>query len=294
MTDHMTGRAAARLYRDKITNAARWQSFVPRVGDIVVSTPPKSGTTWVQAMLALLISGDVSVDVQPTFTAPWIDMDARPVDEVMARLAAQTGRRQVKSHTPFDGLPVWDDLRYIAVYRHPIDVHFSFRRHAANMAMEKPVIRFVDDPVQSFHQFVDEDWFDGGSLEMVVGHYLSALEINGSENVLMLHYAEMCRDPAGAMARIAAHVGIAHPPERMADLVQAASFENMKANAGRFAPGAGTGFWHSDARFFDTASSNKWEGVLSERDLAMYRARIAGMLTPAQTSWLERGGAIPV
>ncbi|MFT6674025.1 MAG: aryl sulfotransferase [Sulfitobacter sp.] len=284
-------RSPTRIYRDRLTDSTRWQAFRPRVGDIVVSTPPKSGTTWVQAILALLISGDPQVNAQPSINAPWIDISAREVAEVITRLEAQRGRRQVKSHTPFDGLPIWEDLRYICVYRHPIDVHFSFRRHAANLAQAGRGVYFPADPIQSFHGFLNDDSFDAASLQMICDHYRSALDLAGQENLLCLHYADMCRDPAAAVHRIAGHIGVSHPGALMEQLIQAASFTNMKANAGRFAPGAGVGFWRDDAGFFDTASSGKWHGVLSESDLAQYRARLAGLLNRDEQRWLEQGGA---
>jgi len=291
---NMAQRPPVKTYGDTITVSTRWQAFEPRPDDVVLSTPPKSGTTWIQAILSLLITGDPEVVAKPSQNAPWIDINVRDVAELMERLEAQTGRRHVKSHTPFDGLPVWADLRYICVYRHPIDVHFSFRRHVANLAHSGTGVSFPEDPVESFHQFLEDDLFDAASLQMIVDHYRSALalEEEGADNLLRLHYADMCRDPAAAIGRIADHIGITHPPALMARLVDAASFANMKANAVRFAPGAGVGFWHDDAGFFDAASSNKWEGVLSENDLAAYRARIAGMLWADEQRWLEQGSGL--
>ena len=173
-------------------------------------------------------------------------------------------------------------------------MHFSFRRHVANLAHSGTGVSFPDDPVESFYEFLDADRFDAASLQMIVDHYRSALalEEEGTGNLLRLHYADMCRDPEEAISRIADHIGITHPAALMARLVEAASFANMKANAVRFAPGAGVGFWHDDAGFFDTASSNKWEGVLSDKDLAAYRARIAGMLPPKEQRWLEQGSGL--
>jgi aryl sulfotransferase len=63
----------------------------------------------------------------------------------------------------------------------------------------------------------------------------------------------------------------------------------MKANANRFTPSAGQGFWKADTGFFDSASSNKWEGQLTADDLAAYDALVNDLLTPAQRHWLEWG-----
>lgn len=281
---------ATRRFTDPICDSARWASFVPRAGDTVVSTPPKSGATWVQAILAMLISGDPGVDAQLSMRAPWIDLDKRPLDEVMARLEAQTHRRQVKSHAPFDCLPWWPQLRYLAVYRHPIDVHFSFRRHRANMSFEIGLDPMPEDPHESFRHFVTEDRSHAG-LATILAHYQSALDRRDREPLLRLHYTDMLADLPRAVARIATHVGIAHPPERMARIALAARFESMKANADRFAPSAGHGFWLSDRGFFDSGSCGKWQGRLTAKDLAAYDQVMDATLTPDERRWLEFGAA---
>jgi aryl sulfotransferase len=77
----------------------------------------------------------------------------------------------------------------------------------------------------------------------------------------------------------------------MAAITEAATFDNMKANAGRFTPSAGQGFWKADAGFFDSATSNKWEGQLTADDLAAYDAKVDAELSPEERAWLEWGGA---
>jgi aryl sulfotransferase len=77
----------------------------------------------------------------------------------------------------------------------------------------------------------------------------------------------------------------------MAALVDAATFDSMKSNAARFTPSAGQAFWQNDAAFFDSATSNKWEGKLTEADLAAYDARMVDLLTAEERRWLEWGSA---
>lgn len=282
---------AQRAYGEAITDSTRWAAFVPRVGDIVVSTPAKSGTTWTQSILALLISGDPLVDAQISMKSPWIDINIRDVAEVMARLEAQDHRRQVKTHTPFDGIPIWDELRYVTVYRHPIDVHFSYRKHAANMKLDLEQDLYPKDPSDSFRIFLEGEHFEGASLRAVVDHYRHTLAREPRENLIRLHYADMLRDLAGAFEQIAAHVGISHAPDVMETLIEAATFDNMKTNAHRFAPSAGQAFWRKDDGFFDSATSNKWEGELTKADLAAYQAHMSDLLSPDEQAWLEWGSA---
>jgi aryl sulfotransferase len=49
--------------------------------------------------------------------------------------------------------------------------------------------------------------------------------------------------------------------------------------------------WKADSGFFASASSNKWQGVLTAADLAAYDAAIGAVLTPAERAWLEWGSA---
>lgn len=223
--------------------------------------------------------------------APWIDINIPEQDEILASLNAQIGRRQLKTHTPFDGIPLWPDLRYIAVYRHPIDVHLSFRRHIENMTQNVLEDIYPSDIHEGFRIFLEGDHTDGASLLSITDHYRSALALAGRENFLRLHYADMTRDTASAIFQIAEHVGITHSPPVMDKLIDAASFRNMKRNAERFAVSAREGFWRKDSDFFDSGTSQKWVGILSDADLAAYDERMTDLLSEDERQWLEHGNA---
>lgn len=281
-----------RRYAGKIADPNRWYEFAARPGDIVVSTPPKSGTTWTQGILALLLSGDPHVDAAISLKAPWIDVTDADQDARIAALNAQTGRRQVKTHTPLDGIPLWPELRYISVFRHPIDVHFSFRRHIENMSKDVLGDIYPPDIYEGFRIFLDGDHRDGASLISIIDHFQSALAFADLENVLCLHYADMTHDLEMSVHQIAQHLSIEHPPVLMDKLVDAARFGNMKKNAERFAVSAREGFWRNDSDFFDSGTSQKWIGVLKDSDLAAYNARMTRLLNQRERDWLENGGGI--
>ena len=54
---------------------------------------------------------------------------------------------------------------------------------------------------------------------------------------------------------------------------------------------AGREVWSDEAKFFDSATSNKWEGVLSSDDLAAYDRVMSERLLPEARGWLEWGSA---
>lgn len=54
-------------------DSQRWERFTPRPDDIFITTPPKSGTTWMQGIVASLLwpYGDAPA---PAFDlSPWLD-----------------------------------------------------------------------------------------------------------------------------------------------------------------------------------------------------------------------------
>ena len=109
-------------YYTVVEDSARWNGFRFRDDDIVISTPPKCGTTWTQMMCALLIFQTPTFDRSLDLISPWLDMLTRPLDRVVADLDAETHRRFIKTHTPLDGLPFDEHVTYICVGRDPRDV----------------------------------------------------------------------------------------------------------------------------------------------------------------------------
>jgi hypothetical protein len=91
-------------YRSVVADSARWEGFRFRPGDIVISTPPKCGTTWMQRLVALLVFDDTQLYAPISRISPWLDMQLAPLEEVAALLDAQRHRRLIKTHTPLDGM----------------------------------------------------------------------------------------------------------------------------------------------------------------------------------------------
>ena len=120
-------------YHGFFADSARWERFRFRDDDIVISTPSKCGTTWMQNIVGSLVLARPVLGVPISTLSPWLDMLIRTDDEVFGLLDAQPHRRWIKTHTPLDGLPLHPTVTYIAVIRHPLDVALSDRDHRSNM-----------------------------------------------------------------------------------------------------------------------------------------------------------------
>jgi aryl sulfotransferase len=79
--------------------------YRPRPDDIIIATPPKCGTTWMQQIAGSLVFQDARPREFPT-VSPWIDPRLQgSAEQTYALLEAQTHRRFIKTHLPIDGLP---------------------------------------------------------------------------------------------------------------------------------------------------------------------------------------------
>ena len=93
-------------------DSTRWNGFAFRDGDIVIATWAKSGTTWMQQIVAQLIYDDADT-VSIMDLAPWVDQRYAPIEQVRATLDAQTHRRFMKTHLPVEALVFSPRARYL-------------------------------------------------------------------------------------------------------------------------------------------------------------------------------------
>jgi hypothetical protein len=295
-------------YRSITADSNRWDGFAFRPGDVVISTPPKSGTTWTQMLCALLIFDGPLFPAPLGDLSPWLDMCIRPLAEVTAALAAQTHRRFIKTHTPLDGLPLHPAVTYLVVGRDPRDVAISFEHHAANLDFahflelratavgnadlaELPQRRVPsEDPVERFRTFVADET-PGGSptLASVLHHLDMAWRHRRDGNVAFFHYADLTADLPGELLRLARVLGIPCSLERARELALEASLARMRERAADVAPSASLEHWKDVRAFFRSGGSGEWRERLSAADLTAYEQRVAQLVGPDLARWAHAG-----
>ena len=278
-------------YKHMLTDTDRWDSYVSRDDDVFVCTLGKNGTTWMQAICALLIFQTPELDFNPAERSPWLDVTFEPIDEVITALEAQTKRRVIKTHTPLDGIPYLESCTYITVYRDPRDAFFSMRNHMDNMklfAIDAPDL----EPDEGFRHFVEAAYTPGAmpmGLEAAVAHYDSYWNFRHLPNIHFFHYSDLKRDLRGEMGKVAQALGIEVEDDMLTSLAKSASFENMKSKPEQFIPGANRDAWHDPSRFLHKGTSGQWKDVLSPETLDAFKTKLAALLPPDRAQWLKQG-----
>ena len=114
-----------REYRCHHLDGSRWAHYRKRDDDIIVATSYKAGTTWAQGIVANMLFPDGKMPAPPY-------SNLFPLDVALDRLDSQQHRRFIKTHLPLDGIPFYDDLKYIYVSRDGRDVFMSLWNHYGN------------------------------------------------------------------------------------------------------------------------------------------------------------------
>ena len=311
-------RGPLREVRTPVLDSRRWARFEPRTDDIVIATFPKSGTTWTQRIVDLLIF--LSSDVRPVGQiSPWLDCTFfASLDDDLNRLQAQTHRRYIKSHLPFDALPLWEDVKYIHVARDGRDARLSWMNHqqgftpgmrakiasrAAALAKERneapggPPPPAPEDPRAFLLQWFDE--LEAALEERSAGTAGGSLDYFGFEatywrerkrpNVLLVHYNDLKENLEAEMWRIARFLQITPPQHIMPELVEAARFETMRKDGDALNPALKTSFDKGAERFINKGLSGRWRQYLNADDVSHYEDIASRAAPVGLAQWLAGG-----
>jgi hypothetical protein len=294
-------------YSSPAADSGRWDAYRPRQGDIVVCTPPKCGTTWTQMICALLVHQSPDLPLPLTRLSRWLDRHSEPIEQVIGDFEAQPFRRIIKTHTPLDGIPFFDEVSYVVCARDPRDASLSMIDHFANLseasmkeARERAGLpadfKLPDQPNEFFRMTLsvgDQPWtWDGFPVGSVLYFLDSYLRFRALPNIFFLHYADLRADCEQEMRRLAAFLGIAVNEATWPRLVEGASFEAMKSHAGETAPGAHLGEWTKDSDFFRKARMGEWRDVLSPESRAFFDSIMEIRFSPKARAWIESGRGV--
>jgi hypothetical protein len=292
-----------------MADSARWERFTFRRGDVVISTPAKCGTTWMQTIVGMLLLGRTDLGAPMGMLSPWLDMLTRSEDEVFALLDAQEHRRFIKTHTPLDGVPLIDTVTYVIVVRHPMDVAMSDLDHTENMREERAVeLRTAvageaprrtteppEEPAAFLRWFIDNDESPTGSGPNGLDDYCQQVrtywDARDRPNVHLFHYADLWADRDAEMRRVAAALALPVDEDRWPAFVDAAGLTSMRARATDTAPDAHMGMWQSPEKFFRVGGTRDWATLLGPDGVAHFEERLRALAGDA-ADWAAGGPAL--
>jgi aryl sulfotransferase len=275
-----------------------WNDINFRDDDIVIATYAKSGTTWVQQIVAQLIfNGQEGIEVAEM--SPWVDLRVPAKEVQLEVLESQTHRRFMKTHLPIDALVFSPKAKYIYIGRDGRDVLWSFYNHHStanknwyDVLNETPgrVGPAMQPPNPSIIEYY-HDWLnkDGYPIWPFWENIRSWWETRNLPNVLLVHFENLKKDMPGEIRRIAEFIDTPIDESNWESILKHCSFDYMKENASKSAPAGGI-FWDGGAQsFIHKGTNGRWRDVLSKQDISQYKSRADKELGSQCAQWLETG-----
>ncbi|MBN3310789.1 sulfotransferase family 2, cytosolic sulfotransferase 2 [Amia ocellicauda] len=200
------------------------EEFEFRPDDILIVTYPKSGTTWMQEMVPLIMSEG---DLTPVLTVPnwdrvpWLEEHRAIVlnleDRPAPRIFATHFHYHMMQQSYFKNKP-----KVIYVMRNPRDVFVS-SYHYYGMAsyLVKPgtldefLMKFINGKVMF------GSWFD---------HVKGWLNAKNQDLIMYITYEEMIWDLKESVSKLANFLGKSLSPELIGKIAEHCTFKNMKQN----------------------------------------------------------------
>lgn len=287
-----------RELQSNMLDSAIWNEIALKADDIIVSSWGKSGTTWVQQLVSQILSRGAS-DAQIAQVSPWVDLRIPPKPVKLAQIAGLTGRRFLKTHLPTDALNWSETASYLYVARDGRDVVWSMYNHHARAndswydslnktpgrvgpEMERP----TEDIVQYFAEWLERDGYPWWPFWENIRSWWA---VRNLPNVHFVHFNQLKADLYGQAARIAAFLDVEMTAPELAQAVTHSTFDYMKANAAKAAPGGGM-FWDGGPKtFINKGTNDRWRDVLPDTLSKAYEDRAIAELGADCAHWLKTG-----
>jgi hypothetical protein len=206
----MPGSTALRLKRD-----LRDSAWLGEAEAVVVSFP-KSGRTFVRAMLARLYQRRFGIDERGLLEFPTLRHAPRQAPRVLFTHAGDAMRRPDEIRVdPSD----YAGKKVALLARHPADIAVSRYHHLKHRSRDKARRRLAEQPLERFI------WAEQGGIPSIVAFLNRFAALPG---VVIIRYEDFLGDPAKTLRTLAKAIDLAVDRKDIADAVQFGGLANLR------------------------------------------------------------------
>jgi len=286
--------------RCSVWDSTRLNDFPFRDDDIMIGTWSKSGTTWMQQLVAQLVfQGDPAIYGQSI--SPWIEFRPVPREEMYAMAEAQEHRRFLKTHSPLNCIPFRPEVKYLFIGRDARDVTWSMYNHhmlftpaayeAFNNAPDlagAPLEPLQCDVHEYYLHLLENGYFDGFPDSQFWPCIRSWWDARDQPNVTLLHYNNLKVDFEGEARRVADFLGIEVAEALWPRIVKHCSIDYMREMASQLDT-LDLIFEGGGAKFINKGTNGRWKDVLSQEEVERCDVIAERELGKDCAHWLKTG-----
>ena len=219
-------RSAAQLLRLVPGSAAlRWKRELRDAAwldeaDAVIVSYPKSGRTFVRAMLARLFQRRFGIDERKLLEFPILRRAPRDIPRLLFTHAGDTMRtpEQVQLNKAS-----YRHAKVVLIARHPGDIAVSRYHHLKFRSRDKARRRLANQQLDTFV------WAEQGGIPSIVKFLNDFAELQREHgNVTIIRYEDFLKQPHIALGELAGAIGLDVTDEDIADAVEFGDIRNLK------------------------------------------------------------------
>ena len=205
--------------------------------DVLITTAPKAGTTWMQQILYQMRSGGDPDFDNIDAVVPWLECprSGKNSQQVLDYYDTLSRPRLFKTHCTAEQTPGIGTANIILTVRDPRDSCVSFYHHLLNMTDSARDMAGHERP-PSFAAHV-ETWLKFAAWYRNVKSWWP---YHNHEKVLLLRFGDLKHDLAQGIDQIAAFLGWRLTTEQKAAVLKFSSFDWMKAHDEKFSRQSGS------------------------------------------------------
>lgn len=205
----------ARRVRRDVRDAA-WL----RHADVVIISFPKSGRTFVRAMLSRLFQRRFGIDERRLLEFPMLRKAPSSVPRLLFTHAGDAMRTADEIRLdPAD----YEHCRVVLLARHPGDVAVSRYHHLKHRSRDRARKRLAEQPLETFV------WSEQGGIPAIVRFMNQwAALAREREDVGIVRYEDFLVDPRAALSDLAGKIGLGVDKADIDDAAEFGSFGNLK------------------------------------------------------------------
>ena len=199
------------------------KEFVARDGDVFVVTYPRSGTTWTEQMVHLLVNNGKQGEQRITDAVPWLETLPHRPNGMHEFLKTLPERRLFTSHLPHPLMPRLKNTTAKIVYvaRNPKDVAISTYFH------NQSKLGYEGTWEEHFELFLKSDVGFGPYFDHVLPWWQASQK---DKHILFMKYEDMKNDHAGNVAKLASFLDLQADSQLIDTVVALSSFKSMTSN----------------------------------------------------------------
>jgi Sulfotransferase domain len=208
------GSTALRWKRD--LRDAAWLS----AADVVLVSYPKSGRTFVRAMVARLYQLRFGLDERDLLEFPKLKRAPPGVPRLLFTHAGDTMRGPIDIKLDERA---YAHCRIVLLVRHPGDIAVSRYHHLKHRSRDAARRRLAEQPVDAFV------WSEQGGIPSIVAFLNQWANLSRRRlGITIVRYEDFLSDPQATLRRLADAIGLAVGDDDIADAAEFGSYHNLK------------------------------------------------------------------